>query len=50
MFPMAKKGDSREAFSLLFQQYGVPPKMIVDSLKDQTMGDLSVRFHRIAVT
>ena len=38
-FPMAKKGDAHEALSLLFQQYGVPPKMIVDSSKEQTMGN-----------
>ena len=34
---MAKKGDSHEALSLLFQWDGVPPKMIVDVLKEQTM-------------
>ena len=39
MFPMAKKGDAHEALSLLFQRDGVPPKMIVDGSKEQTLGD-----------
>ena len=38
-FPMAKKGDAHEALSLLFQRDGVPPKMIVDGSKEQTMGN-----------
>ena len=36
---MANKGDAHEDLYLLFQRYGVPPKMIVDGLKDQTLGD-----------
>ena len=36
---MAKKGDAHEALSLLFQRDGVPPKMIVDGSKEQTLGD-----------
>ena len=32
-FPMDKKGDAHESLSLLFQWYGVHPKMIVDGLK-----------------
>ena len=35
---MAKKGDAHEALSLLFQWYGVPPNIIVDSLKEDTLG------------
>ena len=34
---MAKKGDVHEALSLLFQQYGVTPKMIVDGSKELTL-------------
>ena len=37
-FPMAKRGDAYESLSLLFQQYGVPPKIIVDGSKVQTQG------------
>ena len=44
MFPMYKKGDAHEALSLLFQQDGVPPKMIDDSSKDQTLGDFKRKF------
>ena len=36
---MAKKGGAYEALSLLFQRDGVPPKMIVDSSKEQNLGD-----------
>ena len=35
---MAKKGDAHEALSLLFQQDGLPPEMIVDGSKEQTLG------------
>ena len=43
MFTMAKKGDAHEALSLLFQRHGVPPKMIVDGLKDNTMVVLKLK-------
>ena len=36
-FPMAKKGGAHEAIFLFFQRYGVPPKKIVDGIKDQTL-------------
>ena len=39
MFPMANMGDVHEVLSLLFQQDGVPPNMIVDNSKEQTLGD-----------
>ena len=35
---MAKKGDEHEALSLLFQRDVLPPNMIVDSSKEQTLG------------
>ena len=38
LFPMAKKGDAHEALSLLFQWYGLPPKIIFDSSKEQNLG------------
>ena len=38
-FPMDKKGYAHEALYLLFQQYRVPPKMIVDGLTNHTLGD-----------
>ena len=34
---MAKKGGAHEAIFLFFQRYGVPPKKIVDGIKDQTL-------------
>ena len=36
---MAKKGDAHEDLYMLFQRYGVPPKIIVDGSKDQTLGN-----------
>ena len=36
-FTMAKKGVAHEAIFLFFQRYGVPPKKIVDGIKDQTL-------------
>ena len=38
MFPIDKKGGAHEALYLLFQQDVVPPKMIVDGSKEQTLG------------
>ena len=37
-FNMAKNGDAHEALSLLFQQYGLPPKMIVEGSKEHNLG------------
>ena len=42
-FPMPKKVDAHEALYLLFQQDGVPPKIIVDGSKDQTLGDSKLK-------
>ena len=35
---MDKKGDAHEALSMLFQRDGVPPKIVVDGSKEQTLG------------
>ena len=35
---MAKKGGAYEALYLFFQKDGVPPKMIVDGSKENTIG------------
>ena len=35
---MKKKGDSHETLSLLFNRYDVPPKMVMNVSKDQTLG------------
>ena len=37
---MANKGDAHEVIYLLFQRDGVPPKIIVDGSKEQTLGVL----------
>ena len=37
MFNMDKKGYAHEALFMLFQRYVVPPKMIVDRLKEKTL-------------
>ena len=39
VFPMDKKEYAHEALSLLFQQDGLPPKMIADGYNDQNLGD-----------
>ena len=39
-FPMATKGQAHETCSLLFQRDGVPPKMIMDGSKEQTLGKM----------
>jgi hypothetical protein len=38
-FSMKRKGDAHEALSLLFHRDGVPPAMVMDSSKEQTLGD-----------
>ena len=38
-YPMQKKGHAHQALSMLFQQCGVPPVMIVDYSKEQTEGE-----------
>ena len=38
-FPMKRKGDAHEALSLLFHRDGVPPAMVMDGSKEQTLGD-----------
>jgi hypothetical protein len=36
---MKRKGDAHEALSLLFHCNGVPPVMVMDGSKEQTLGD-----------
>jgi transposase len=36
---MKRKGDAHEALSLLFHRDGVPPAMVMDGSKEQTLGD-----------
>jgi hypothetical protein len=37
--PMATKGDAHEGLSLLSHQDGIPPAMIFDGSKEQTLGN-----------
>jgi hypothetical protein len=37
--PMKRKGEAHETLSLLFHYDGVPPVMILDGSKEQTLGD-----------
>jgi hypothetical protein len=37
--PLKQKGDAHETLSLLFHWDGVPPAMIMDGSKEQTLGD-----------
>ena len=45
MFPIDKKGGVHEALYLLFRWYVVPPNIIVDGFKEQT---LVVFKHKVA--
>ncbi len=38
VYPMKTKGEEHNALSLMFQHEGVPPSMLIDSLKEQTLG------------
>jgi len=35
---MKLKSDAHDSLSLLFQRDGVPPKMLMDGSKEQTLG------------
>jgi hypothetical protein len=37
--PMKCKGEAHETLSLMFHRDGVPPTMVTDGLKEQTLGD-----------
>ena len=37
--PMKHKGEAHETLSLLFHRDGVPPAMVTDGSKEQTLGD-----------
>jgi hypothetical protein len=47
--PMTTKGDAHESLSLLFHRDGVPPTMIFDGSKEQTLGNFKRKL-REAVT
>ncbi len=38
VYPMKTKGKAHEALSLMFQCEGIPPSMVIDSLKEQMLG------------
>ena len=42
--PMKKKSDVHETLSLLFVQDGVPPRIIMDGSKEQTLGKFKKNF------
>jgi hypothetical protein len=39
VYPMRKKSDAHEGLSAMFQRDGVPPVIIMDGSKEQTLGD-----------
>ena len=41
MHPMSHKSEAHEALSVLFQRDGVPPKMVADNSKEQTLGNFA---------
>ena len=40
---MAVKGDAHETLSLMFQRDGVPPRIAVDSSKEQSLGQFATK-------
>ncbi len=38
MYPMRTKGEAHEALSQMFWHEGIPPSMVVDGTKEQTLG------------
>ena len=38
MHPLEKKSDAYEVLLLVFKRDGVPPRMVVDNSKEQTLG------------
>ncbi len=38
LYPMKTIGEAHEALSLIFQHKGVSPSMVMDGLKEQTLG------------
>ncbi len=38
---MKTKGEAHESLSLMFQHEGVPPSMVMNGLKEQTLGQFS---------
>ncbi len=38
--PMKRNGEAHETLSLVFHRDGVPPTMVVDDSKEQTLGEL----------
>ena len=41
MHPMKRKGGVHEALSLMFRRDGVPPGIVVDNSKEQTLGEFA---------
>ena len=37
-FPIARKGDAHHTLDILFKNDGVPPDMVMDGSKEQTLG------------
>jgi len=49
-YPMAWKGDTHEALSLMLKRDGVPPKMVTDSSREQSSVISSKNIRRPTVT
>jgi hypothetical protein len=45
--PLKQKGEAHEALSLMFKHDGIPPKMILDSLKDQVEGVFRLKLKEV---
>ncbi len=38
VYPMKSKGEAHKALSLMFHREGIPPSMVMDGSKEQTLG------------
>ncbi len=41
---MTRKSEAHEALGLLFAQDGVPPKMIIDNVKEMKLGEFAQKY------
>ena len=44
--PMRLKNHAHETLSLIFKQDGVPPKIVVDNSKEQTLGKFARKYRK----
>ncbi len=46
-YPMKRNGKAHETLSLLFHRDGIPPTMVTNDSKEQTLGDFSHKLRNV---